>query len=71
MPVLTCVFFLQKVLRPACWLKSIILAIQKAEIERIAVKGQLGKKFLRLHLNQLKSWAWWGAPVIPARMMHK
>jgi hypothetical protein len=31
---------------------SIILAIQEAEIGRISVPGQLGKKFMRPHLNK-------------------
>jgi hypothetical protein len=50
-------------------LTSAILATQKAEIRRILVPGQPGKKLARLHLNN--SWAWWHASAYLGCKKHK
>jgi hypothetical protein len=43
----------------------VILATLKAEIERIAVRGQPKQKDCKTLSHPIKSWTWWHKPVIP------
>jgi hypothetical protein len=45
---------------------SVILATQKAEIERIAVQGQHGKKFYETPPISNNGWVQLCVPVVPA-----
>jgi hypothetical protein len=55
-------FIYQIVIIPAKWEVKIVRWKLGSLFE-----ARLGRKFLRLHLNQLNSWAWWPVPVILAR----
>jgi hypothetical protein len=48
------------------WLTPIILLWQILRWGGVGFQANLGKKFVRPHLNIEETWVWWHEPVIPA-----